>query len=151
MPAELPCDVQHALWKRDGYRCRDCGAAVNAERRPQAHRIVPHAQGGTDDPGNLITLCFACYATKGLRTYADILRSAAPDRLPEFVKLMTADFGRNLLAYSEWIDPVRFNPGKAIEEFELWRLYLDTIAGLAAAAGGSNQPAGDRLSDVESG
>ena len=57
-----------------------------------------------------------------------------PDRLPEFVKQMTWDFGLNLLAYSAWIDPLRFDPAQALEEFGLWRRYLDTIAGLARDA-----------------
>ena len=49
------------------------------------------------------------------------------------------DFGRNLLAYSELIDPIQFNPGEALVEFGLWRLYLDTIARLAGAAQGTDQ------------
>jgi hypothetical protein len=115
MPAELHDDLQSALWERDGHHCRDCGGAVGADRT---------------------TLCFPCHATKGLRTYAELLRTAAPDRLPEFVKQMTRDFGRNLLNYSELIDQNRFNPEQALEEFAMWRLYLDTLAGLAGAARG---------------
>jgi len=113
MPAELGDDLQTVIRGRDDYRCQDCGAAVGA---------------------GLLTLCFPCHATRGLRAYAERLRTAAPDRLPEFVKQMTRDFGRNLLAYSEWIDPIRFNPGQALEEFAMWKVYLDTLAGLAGAA-----------------
>jgi hypothetical protein len=120
MPAELSGDLPRAIWKRDGYRCDDCGGTLDKVR------------GGC---------CFPCQATKGLRTYAELLRTAAPDRLPEFVKQMTRDFARNLLAYSELIDPIRFNPEQAVEEFEMWRLYLDTLAGLA----GDARPAGAGL------
>ena len=112
MPAELRGDP---VGERDGCCCRDCGAAASG---------IP---------------CFPCYATRGLRTYAALLRTAAPDRLPEFVKQMTRDLGRNLLAYSELIDPIRFNPQQALEEFAMWRLYLDTLAELAGAARGSKQ------------
>ena len=28
---------------------------------PQTHHIVPRAAGGTDDPANLIALCFPCH------------------------------------------------------------------------------------------
>lgn len=118
MPAELSDDLPRAIWERDGDRCRDCGGTVDKVR------------GGC---------CFPCHATKGLRTYAKLLRTVAPDRLPEFVKQMTRDFGRNLLAYSELIDPIRFNPEQAVEEFGMWRLYLDTLAGLA----GDARPAGE--------
>ena len=114
MPAELPDDSQRAILERADYRCRECGAAV--------------ATVAT------VTLCFPCHATKGLRRHAGLLRTAAPDRLAEFVKQMTWDFGLNLLAYSEWIDPQRFNPAQAVEEFDLWRRYLDTIAELARDA-----------------
>jgi hypothetical protein len=115
MPAERRDDLQTALGERDGDRCRACGAAVD---------------------GGPTILCFPCHVTQGLRTYAQVLRTAAPNRLPEFVKQMTRDLGRNLLAYSEWIDPIRFTPEQAVEEFDMWNIYLDTLAGLAGAARG---------------
>ena len=67
---------------------------------------------------------------------------AVPDRLPEFVKQMTWDFGLNLLAYSEWIDPLRFDPAQVLEGFAVWQRYLETIAGLARDA-----QAGDPIAD----
>jgi hypothetical protein len=136
MPGGLFGDLQRAIWERDGHRCRDCGIVLGGDGGgfPQTHRIVPRALSGTDDPRNLVTLCFPCHATRGLRTYVERLRAAAPDRLPEFVKQMTRDYGRNLIAYSELIDPTRFNPAQAGEEFGLWRLYLDILAGLAGDA-----------------
>lgn len=127
MPAELSDDLPRAIWERDGDRCGDCGGMVDKVR------------GGC---------CFPCHATKGLRTYAELLRTVAPDRLPEFVKQMTRDFGRNLLAYSELIDPIRFDPEQAVEEFGMWRLYLDTLAGLAGDARGSKQVAADSNSGL---
>ena len=123
MPAELPDDSPRAILERDDHRCRECGAAV--------------ATVAT------VTLCFPCHATKGLRRHAGLLRTAAPDRLAEFVKQMTWDFGLNLLAYSEWIDPQRFNPAQAVEEFDLWRRYLDTIAELARDAQAGDLPTAD--------
>lgn len=147
MPTGLPEDLKRSIWERDGYRCRECRAAVATDggRCPQIHHIVPRSQDGTDDPGNLMTLCFPCHATKGLRRHAELLRTAAPDRLPEFVKQMTWDFGLNLLAYSEWIDPLRFDPAPVLEGFAVWQRYLETIAGLARDA-----QAGGPTADVES-
>jgi 5-methylcytosine-specific restriction endonuclease McrA len=49
--------VSRAVKKRDGYRCRRCGA----RRQLSAHHIKPRAQGGTDSLRNLLTLCAACH------------------------------------------------------------------------------------------
>ena len=128
MPTGLPDDLQCSPRERDGHRCLECGVAVATDR------------GGC--PGKLMRLCFPCYATKGLRAHAEALRVAVPDRLPEFVKQMTWDFGLNLLAYSAWIDPLRFDPAQVLEGFAVWHLYLATIAGLARDA-----QAGDSIAD----
>ena len=143
MPTGLPDDLKRSTRERDGHRCLECGVAVATDRGgcPQIQHVVPCAQGQTDDHEKLITLCFPCYATKGLRAHAELLRLAVPDRLPEFVKQMTWQIGLNL-SYSEWIDPLRFDPAQALEEFGLWRRYLDTIAGLARDA-----QAGDSTAD----
>ena len=123
MPAELPDDLKRSIWERDGYRCRECGGAAAADRGgcPEIERIVPLAPGGADAPRNLRTLCFPCHATRGLRAYAECLRTAAPDRLPELVKQMTWHFGLSLLAYSEWIDPLRVDAAQVLEGFGVWR------------------------------
>ena len=127
MPTRLPDDLQRSPREGDGHRCLECGGAVATDR--------------SGCPGKLTTLCFPCHATRGLRAHAEVLRVAVPDRLPEFVKQMTWDFALNLLAYSAWIDPLRFDPAQALEEFRLWRRYLETIAGLArdARAGDPNR------------
>lgn len=56
-----------AILKRDGFRCRYCGAfpTVGALRVDHIH---PRAEGGGDEPENLITSCFDCNAGK-----ADVL------------------------------------------------------------------------------
>jgi len=119
MPTGLTDDLHRPSLERDGYRCLECGVVVAPDR------------GGCSAK---VTLWFPCHATKGLRAHAEVLRMAAPDRLPEFVKQMTWDFGLNLLAYSEWIDPLRFDPAQALEGFAVWQRYLDTIAELAGDA-----------------
>lgn len=50
--------------KRDGFACRYCG---RGEPDVQLHvdHIVPRAEGGTDDLGNLITSCSTCNLGKG--------------------------------------------------------------------------------------
>ena len=145
MPTGLPDDLKRSTRERDGYRCLECGVAVATDRGgcPQIQHVVPCAQGQTDDHEKLITLCFPCYATKGLRAHAELLRAAVPDRLPEFVKQMTWDFGLNLLAYSavdrSAVDSTRRRRSKSST---VWRRYLDTIAELARDA-----QAGDPIAD----
>jgi hypothetical protein len=139
----LPDDLKRSTRERDGHRCLECGVAVATDPGcPQTQHVVPCAQGQSDDHEKPITLCFPCYATKGLRAHAEVLRLAVPDRLPEFVKQMTWDFGLNLLAYSAWIDPLRFDPAPVLEGFAVWQRYLETIAELARDA-----QAGDPIAD----
>lgn len=58
--AELPEEIKRAVWKRDRYRCRECGVDVAQERGclPQTHHITRAAAGGGDDLDNLATLCY---------------------------------------------------------------------------------------------
>ena len=42
---------------RDGYRCQHCGSGKDL----QVHHIIPRSQGGSDRPGNLVTLCRRCH------------------------------------------------------------------------------------------
>lgn len=57
-----------AILKRDGYRCRLCGASSRngADVQLEVDHITPRARGGTNDPSNLWTLCFACNRGKGV-------------------------------------------------------------------------------------
>lgn len=45
------------ILKRDGYRCRQCGAGGRLE----IDHIVPLAQGGSSAPANLRALCPTCH------------------------------------------------------------------------------------------
>lgn len=47
--------------ERDGYRCRECGAACRREDA-DVHHLVARSLGGSDDPSNLVTLCDGCHA-----------------------------------------------------------------------------------------
>lgn len=46
------------IYKRDGYKCRICGAA---EFGLNIHHISPVKLGGSNDTNNLITLCLPCH------------------------------------------------------------------------------------------
>jgi 5-methylcytosine-specific restriction endonuclease McrA len=44
--------------KRDGYKCVKCGATENLH----VHHIIALSKDGTNDLGNLVTLCPSCHA-----------------------------------------------------------------------------------------
>ena len=49
--------LRAAVLARDGYRCRECG-----ETATDVHHVIRRADGGTDDPANLVSLCRGCHA-----------------------------------------------------------------------------------------
>lgn len=59
----LDSRLRHECFKRDNYRCKECGA-TNKEKMLHADHIVPVAQGGTDELSNLQTLCDNCNSAK---------------------------------------------------------------------------------------
>ena len=56
----IPDRVRHEVLKRDGYRCRECGASKDEGVTLEIDHIVPVAKGGTNDIDNLQTLCKKC-------------------------------------------------------------------------------------------
>lgn len=59
----IPRKLRHEVFKRDGYRCRECGASKD-ETSLEIDHIVPVARGGTNDLDNLQTLCRECNRMK---------------------------------------------------------------------------------------
>jgi len=55
--------LRHECFKRDGYKCVECGA-TNKEKILRADHILPVSQGGTDELSNLQTLCEDCNFAK---------------------------------------------------------------------------------------
>ncbi len=55
--------TRQAVLARDEFTCRECGEAFPPSEL-DVHHLVPRKQGGTDDPGNLITLCDGCHAAR---------------------------------------------------------------------------------------
>jgi 5-methylcytosine-specific restriction protein A len=50
------------ILRRDGYRCCVCGNEAT-----EVDHIIPKAQGGTDDPDNLQSICRRCHRQKTAR------------------------------------------------------------------------------------
>jgi ABC-type nitrate/sulfonate/bicarbonate transport system substrate-binding protein len=61
--------LRFEIFRRDGHRCRYCGATP-AEHELEVDHVVPTALGGSDDPSNLVTSCSGCNRGK---------TSSAPD------------------------------------------------------------------------
>lgn len=70
--------VRRAVYERDGWRCGICQDPVDADLigsrsmwRPSLDHIVPHIEGGTDDPDNLRLAHFWCNSIRGAALYED--------------------------------------------------------------------------------
>ena len=59
----LDSKLRHEVFKRDGYKCLECGA-TNKEKILHCDHIIPISQGGTDEMFNLQTLCDNCNLAK---------------------------------------------------------------------------------------
>ncbi|MCD6672974.1 MAG: HNH endonuclease [Burkholderiaceae bacterium] len=63
--------TRFAIFRRDWYRCRLCGAAASDGARLEVDHIHPVARGGTNAEGNLWTLCWECNSGKSDRLLCD--------------------------------------------------------------------------------
>lgn len=55
--------LRHRILKRDGFRCRYCGAH-GSEVELQVDYVHPVSDGGSNHPWNLVTACRSCNAGK---------------------------------------------------------------------------------------
>ena len=71
---------RRAIFERDGWRCQLCRKRVDAKqtaphpRAPTIDHIIPLACGGTHEPANCQTACFACNCIKSHTGTGDQLR-----------------------------------------------------------------------------
>lgn len=54
--------VRYRVLERDGYTCQNCGDQLQSSSLDVHHR-TPSSKGGSDDRGNLVTLCRPCHAS----------------------------------------------------------------------------------------
>jgi hypothetical protein len=59
----IPDFVRERVYKRDGYRCVECGADEDLT----LDHVIPWSRNGSDKEDNLRTLCGSCNSTKGAR------------------------------------------------------------------------------------
>lgn len=60
--------IRHEVFKRDNYKCVECGATKENTVLHIDH-IIPVSQGGTDELDNLQTLCETCNLAKSNRKW----------------------------------------------------------------------------------
>jgi hypothetical protein len=65
----LDSKLRHECFKRDGYKCVECGATKD-QKMLHADHIIPVSQGGTDELSNLQTLCADCNLAKYNRAWS---------------------------------------------------------------------------------
>ena len=64
----IPTAIRHEVFKKDNYRCKECGR-TSKEVVIEVDHILPVSQGGTDELDNLQTLCLPCNRAKQDRMF----------------------------------------------------------------------------------
>ncbi|OPY31829.1 MAG: HNH endonuclease [Methanomassiliicoccales archaeon PtaU1.Bin124] len=69
--------IHITILRRDRFTCQECGRTFqdlpkkrNGRAALEVHHIIPRCRGGTEHPGNLITLCHDCHRTHTLEDVA---------------------------------------------------------------------------------
>ena len=57
-------NVREYIFHRDGHKCQKPECKSKGEKVLCEHHIIPRAQGGTDAPDNLVTLCNQCHTSE---------------------------------------------------------------------------------------
>jgi hypothetical protein len=133
---ELPDELKRAVWRRDGYRCQECGVAVASENGclPQTHHIKPKSAGGTDDPENLATLCLCCHATKDSPGHRKIFSSCSPEETPSYIKAQLWEISTNLVVFTENLSCRVFPAPQVLEQIKQVQGALESIRTLTLDA-----------------
>lgn len=69
----IPQGVRFDVFRRDNFTCVYCGASSPAVTLECDHRVAV-ANGGGDDPSNLVTACWDCNRGKGTKSVKPISR-----------------------------------------------------------------------------
>ncbi len=64
----LTKSIRHEVFKKDNYKCVECGI-TKKETSLHVDHIIPVSRGGTDELSNLQTLCKVCNLSKANRIY----------------------------------------------------------------------------------
>lgn len=108
--------LRFEVFKRDSFRCSYCGRTPPDVVLHVDH-VIPVAEGGTNDEGNLTTSCQACNLGKGARQLGSVPAPLKPPGETEQRERL-----EQLAAYREWIR--EWNNQRA----ELEELQIQTVA-----------------------
>lgn len=95
--------LRFEIFKRDGFRCRYCGANAVATLLHVDH-VIAVAEGGGDDPENLVTACADCNLGKSSVSLGD---SRLQNPQPTDAMLEHAEQMRAYLAAARELDEAR--------------------------------------------
>lgn len=110
--------LRFEILKRDGFKCRYCGALAVSTLLHVDH-VVPRAEGGTDDPTNLLAACADCNLGKSAVPLDESRLSPGPTA--EDLHMHTEQI-RDYLAASE------AREGVLLElEQVFWNRYTDAL------------------------
>ena len=113
--AELSDELKREVWRRDHFRCQECGVAVACRNgcMPQTHHIKPKSLGGTDELDNLTTLCLVCHATKDSLNHRMLFLDAPT---ATFVKQGLWEVFTNGVVFAENLSAMNF-PARKVRTF----------------------------------
>lgn len=137
--------LRFEILRRDGYRCRYCGATP-AQVELRVDHVKPVSLGGSDIPENLVTACEPCNTGKSsIAPDAEIVAAVSNDALrwaaalKQAAAMRRAEATDRLLRYREFVkawDSWKWNDMKYICPLpDLWTVSLDQFldAGLEMA------------------
>jgi 5-methylcytosine-specific restriction endonuclease McrA len=81
-------EVRTAVLKRDGYRCVNC---CQTGTELHVHHIIPRSEGGTNDLGNLVTLCGKCHSIQDAKGHKLIQKRLDEDLSEEHAGLVASN------------------------------------------------------------
>lgn len=58
LSANITNTIRKKVYRRDGWRCALCDSVDGL----QCHHVIHRSMGGSDNPANLICLCWRCHA-----------------------------------------------------------------------------------------
>lgn len=92
----VPKRLRFEVFRRDGFRCRYCGATPDQKQLRPDH-VIPEVLGGRTEPANLVTACEDCNSGKSsvllTGTIADVDEHTAPNLAGELLNLISSHLG----------------------------------------------------------
>jgi hypothetical protein len=92
-----PSRRRDSVMQRDNYQCQRCGFAAEDGRPLEAAHIVASADGGSDHPDNLTTLCIGCHSAADGWEISDFRGARRVERVVNYVSEVEDHDGHSLV------------------------------------------------------